>query len=103
MRPWTTPNSELRTSVKATTVKATTGRPLRSKDSLTALFLFMSVPMFGQVSTGTITGIVTDPSGGAVPNVVVSVVQAETNVESRATTNMEGIYRVQSLQPGAAK
>lgn len=53
-----------------------------------------------QMSTGTITGTVTDPSGAAVPNVQVTVVQTETNFESKATTNSEGIYRVQSLNPG---
>src|SRR5260370_40613711 len=76
------------------------GRPLRSKASLTALFVLTSVSMFGQVSTGTITGTVADPSGAAVANVQVSVVQTETNLESRAITNGEGIYRVQTLQPG---
>ena len=55
---------------------------------------------FGQVNTGTITGTVTDSSGAAVPNVKVVVVQTETNFQSIATTNSEGIYRIQSLQPG---
>src|SRR6266851_3599567 len=76
---------------------------LRSKAFPIALFLLVgtAVPLSGQVSTGTITGMVTDPSGAAIPNVQVSVVQTETNIETRAITNNEGIYRVQSLQPGA--
>ena len=57
--------------------------------------------LHAQVNTGTVTGTVTDSSGAAIPNVKVSVVQTETNFESHAVTNSEGLYRVQSLQPGA--
>src|SRR5437773_5580856 len=53
-----------------------------------------------QVDTGTITGRVTDPTGAAIPGVQVSLVQTETNFRFAALTNSEGIYRVQSLQPG---
>jgi hypothetical protein len=53
-----------------------------------------------QVDTGTITGRVTDPTGAAIPGVQVSLVQTETNFRFSALTNGEGIYRVQSLQPG---
>src|ERR1700758_168762 len=54
-----------------------------------------------QVNTGTIAGTATDSSGAAIPNVKVTVVQAETHFESLAVTNAEGLYRVQSLPPGA--
>src|SRR5438105_785514 len=54
-----------------------------------------------QVDTGTITGRVTDPTGASIPGVQVSLVQTETNFRFSAVTNAEGIYRVQSLQPGA--
>ena len=72
--------------------------PLRR---LLSLLVFTSAIAFyyGQ-NTGTITGTVTDPSGAAIPNVKIVVVQTDTNFESRAVTNAEGIYRVQSLQPG---
>ncbi|HTS66921.1 MAG TPA: TonB-dependent receptor [Candidatus Acidoferrales bacterium] len=53
-----------------------------------------------QVSTGTITGTVTDSSGAAIPNVKVTVIQTDTNFQSNALTNSEGFYRVPSLQPG---
>jgi carboxypeptidase family protein/TonB-dependent receptor-like protein len=62
--------------------------------------LTLTAPSFGQISTGTITGTVTDPQGAAMPNVVVTAVQTETNFESRTVTNSEGLYRIQSLQPG---
>src|SRR5262245_44288372 len=53
-----------------------------------------------QVDTGTITGRVIDPTGAAIAVVQVSLVQIETNFRFTAATNSEGIYRVQSLQPG---
>jgi hypothetical protein len=68
--------------------------------SLLFIFLALSVAAFAQMSTGTITGTVSDPQGAAIANVQVSVLQTDTNFESRATTNGEGIYRVQSLLPG---
>jgi hypothetical protein len=53
-----------------------------------------------QISTATITGTVTDSSGASVAGVKVSVVETTTNFESLSETNVDGIYRVQSLQPG---
>jgi hypothetical protein len=53
-----------------------------------------------QVDTGTITGRVTDPSGAVIPDVRVSLVQPKTNFRFQAVTNADGIFRIQSLQPG---
>ncbi len=57
-------------------------------------------PVDAQIGTATITGQVTDQSGAAVARVPVTVVQTETNFSFSATTNEDGLYRVQSLQPG---
>jgi hypothetical protein len=43
---------------------------------------------------------VTDPSGSVIPGVKIGLVQPETNFRFQAVTNAEGIYRIQSLQPG---
>ena len=67
---------------------------------LAALFLLCFTLARGQIGTSTITGRVTDPSGAVVPGVVVMVVHTQTNFQFSATTNSEGLYRVQSLQPG---
>src|SRR6266498_302078 len=72
-------------------------------------WLALSVSVFGlssslvlaQIGSATLTGRVTDPSGAVVPGVSITVVQNGTNFEFSALTNAEGIYRVQSLQPGA--
>src|SRR5438876_2807913 len=64
------------------------------------LWMALAVGVFAQVDTGTITGRVSDPTGATVAAVQVKVVQVETNFQFAALTNGEGIYRVQSLQPG---
>ena len=53
-----------------------------------------------QVDTATITGRVADPTGALIPEVTVTVINAGTNFQFMARTNTEGVYRVQSLQPG---
>lgn len=63
-------------------------------------FLLSLTAAFGQIGTSTITGRVTDTTGAVIPGVGVTVVQVQTNFTFTATTNNEGLYRVQSLQPG---
>jgi hypothetical protein len=75
-------------------------RMLRSSAVLLSIVLLSTSAAFCQISTGTITGTVTGPLGAAVPDVQVTVVETHTNFESKATTNEDGIYRVQSLPPG---
>lgn len=53
-----------------------------------------------QIGVSTITGRVVDPSGAAVPNVNVTVIQTSQNYRYTTTTNNEGLYRVTSLPPG---
>jgi hypothetical protein len=53
-----------------------------------------------QLSTGTITGTVIDPQGAAIAGVKVLAVETSTNFQARPETNGDGLYRIQSLQPG---
>jgi hypothetical protein len=64
------------------------------------LVLSLTCSAVAQIDTATITGRVTDPSGSIVPNVQITVVQNGTNYNFQTATNAEGIYRIQSLQPG---
>src|SRR2546430_14187123 len=64
------------------------------------LGITLAASAFAQVDTGTITGRVSDSTGATVAGVQVKVVQVETNFQFAAITNAEGIFRVQSLQPG---
>lgn len=56
---------------------------------------------FGQASfTGNILGTVTDPSGAAIANAAVAVINSATNETSRTVTNEAGNYVVSNLRPG---
>jgi len=49
---------------------------------------------------GTISGVITDSSGGVVPGVTVKVTNVNTNVVVTLTTNSAGVYVATSLNPG---
>ena len=59
-----------------------------------------SVPLWAQIDNGNIIGRVTDSTGGAIAAVAVTVTQTETNFETVAVTNAEGLYRALNLRPG---
>ena len=54
---------------------------------LGALLIVGSGVAHGQTGTATITGLVTDETGGALPGVTVRATNQATNVESTAVTN----------------
>jgi hypothetical protein len=67
----------------------------------TCLLLFsLCLPLSAQISTASITGTVTDPQGAPVAGVKVLAVETNTNFQARSETNADGLYRIQSLQPG---
>jgi hypothetical protein len=55
---------------------------------------------FAQIGTGSITGMVTDPSGAVVPKVEITVTNTETNVSRTTVTTDAGDYAVTGLLPG---
>jgi hypothetical protein len=54
----------------------------------------------GQAFTGSISGLVTDPTGATVPEVAVTVTDLQRNVSIRAVSNNEGFYLASPLPPG---
>jgi hypothetical protein len=64
------------------------------------LGLFLTLPALAQKITGDISGTVTDPSGAAVPNAAVNVLNLGTGEKATATTNEVGFYRIVNLPPG---
>src|SRR5205809_8046827 len=52
---------------------------------------------------GTISGVVTDPSGAVVPGATVKVTNIDTNVTVALKTNGAGVYNATSLNPGMYK
>ncbi len=67
---------------------------------IVAFMLIVTASAFCQLSTGTITGTVKDPSGALIPGVQVTIVQTDTNFVTNALTAEDGRYRVPSLLPG---
>jgi len=69
-----------------------------------ALFVFVcSQKLPAQGLFGTISGIVTDPSGAVVSGAMVKVTNTGTNVTVALTTNGAGVYNANSLNPGTYK
>src|SRR5687767_11426042 len=70
--------------------------------TLIALSLVLTIGQVAAQSTvsGGISGTVTDPQGGVLPNVTLTVTNIGTNNAVTVTTNENGGYRVTNLQPG---
>jgi hypothetical protein len=56
--------------------------------------------LFAQSEVATLTGVVTDASGGVLTNVQVTVTNTGTNLSKAATTNETGRYFLPGLKPG---
>ncbi len=63
----------------------------------------LAVPLVAQKTTGTIRGVVTDPSGAVVANVPVVISNTETGQERTVTTNTQGEYVAAELNVGTYK
>lgn len=63
--------------------------------------LFLSVTsLVAQVSTGSITGMVSDPTGARIPGVTLEMTNVDTGVELTAASNDAGEFTIPLLQPG---
>src|SRR5437870_13859052 len=73
-----------------------------ARSAAVSLLLFTAVVnpnAHGQESRGTITGLVTDASGGAVPGAGVQVTNIGANISTQLVTNANGNFRLPSLHP----
>src|SRR6202011_5239996 len=64
-----------------------------------ALLLTGAVPSHAQVAGATLTGTITDPAGGQVPNAQIVIKDVATGVERTITTNKDGFYIAANLLP----
>lgn len=64
------------------------------------VILALPVSLTAQVTTASISGIVTDPSGGIVPGAQVKATQIETNFTRNAVTDAGGQYSIKFLPVG---
>ena len=65
-----------------------------------ALTFFISCQVYAQVAGATLSGTVTDSSGGLVPNAKVSIQDTATGVTREVTTDSAGFYSAPNLLPG---
>jgi hypothetical protein len=64
------------------------------------VMLSFATPGRAQTTFGSISGTVTDPSGGAVQGARVTMINEATNVQQQVVTNGTGVYNVPDVQPG---
>src|ERR1700738_3312131 len=69
---------------------------------LVALFTFLlaAYVTLGQTETGTISGLITDETGAAVPNAEVQLLNVQRGTTTDSKTNSAGIYIFTGVQPG---
>jgi Carboxypeptidase regulatory-like domain/TonB dependent receptor-like, beta-barrel len=62
---------------------------------------FFSIGISAQTAnTGSITGVVKDQNGAAIPGATVKLINTGTNVERTATSNDNGVYELSQVVPG---
>lgn len=76
-------------------------KPLKKLALILSLVISLCSPLFGQVNTGTVLGIITDPSGAAVPNATVSAKNMDTGFVRTANTRTDGSYLIPLLPIGS--
>src|SRR6201993_5132949 len=69
---------------------------------ITVLVAWPAVPAGAQsLTSGDITGVVTDPSNAVIPNATVTLKNDATGATQTTTSNAQGAYRFSLLSPGA--
>src|ERR1700733_7270626 len=69
-----------------------------------AVLAFTGVPSFAQIDiSASLTGLVTDQNGAVIPNALVGVVNVDTGVQAKTTSNGIGSYQFVSLSAGTYK
>ena len=63
-------------------------------------FVSSAALLFGQGTSGSLTGQVTDPSGAAIPGAAVALTDVDTNYTQNAVTDGQGVYLFKLLEPG---
>jgi hypothetical protein len=79
--------------------------PRSAAAAIAVVVLFLSTGLLAQttISSGSIVGVVIDPSGAVLPGAKVTITSAATGQTIEVTTNSAGAYNSGTLQPGAYK
>src|SRR5689334_21136160 len=68
---------------------------------LTLVLFSFAGALRSQETTGTITGLVSDPTGAVLPNADVTATNVGTNASYKAATNAEGNYIFRAMPSGS--
>src|SRR5215813_8239060 len=68
---------------------------------LAATLLFLATSLLAQTSRGTVSGIVSDPTGAVLPGATIKLTNDQTGVSRTTTTNGEGLYRFDAVDLGS--
>ena len=68
--------------------------------AVAAILFLTSTSSPAQEFWGRIIGTVSDPTGGVLPGVTVTVTNTETHVAQTVVTDAQGLYQVRYLNPG---
>jgi protocatechuate 3,4-dioxygenase beta subunit len=66
----------------------------------TLIVALLPADTIAQTGTSTITGIVRDSSGAAIPGAIVRVVNEDSGMTVEAVSDEQGAYRAAALSPG---
>src|ERR1700720_4811601 len=69
---------------------------------MTAFILLFPRLVSAQIDTGSVVGIVSDPSGAAIPGATVTLSNEASGVSRSVTTNGDGEYQFAAVLPGPA-
>src|SRR5260370_19982623 len=76
-------------------------RPKSVRLAVAVLFIAAAPWLAAQITTTTITGTVTDPTGAAIPNAQVTAANTGTNLSRSAQTGGQGEFRIEFLPVGS--
>ena len=67
---------------------------------LLAVAILLALPVYAQLPTATVLGVVKDASGAVVPGTTVTIRNTDTNLTRTAMTESDGSYRIEALPVG---
>jgi len=73
---------------------------VRGISVLVLLVLMLAAGAYAQDFRATLTGVVTDPTGAAIPNATVKAINTATNEIKETKTTADGVYTIPYLNPG---
>ena len=77
-----------------------TSRAMRRLRWIGAILIILATPVVARAQEATVTGTITDSTGGVLPGVSVSIANAETGVVQHVVTDAQGRFEVLYLNAG---